>query len=298
MKCTYAITLLMSLYCLVYGQTNNPCIAFRLDDLQDYWITAGQEAIVDLFNSRKLPLTIGIISNAFGLDTAHVTHIVNASKSGYIEVASHGYNHEDFTTFAAADQVTLLSESIAQIKTYFGITVTTFVPPYNAWNADTISAMQANQITVFSSEEDLDMPPFPSGTPYHYPIGADTSYTDATWTWYYPQASSVVVSEINAQIKRDGYAAIMMHPMEFHVRGATDYGALNTTAVAMVGDVLTQMTQAGYRLTTLGGLKACIGNTPAPNGAQCQTVPDCNGYFADSCFSMSCDSGTCNCNDP
>jgi len=294
MKCIYVITILLSLYCGVYG---GPCVAFRMDDFQDYWITAGQEAIVDLFNSRKLPLTIGIISNFFGQDTAHVTHIVNATKSGYIEVASHGYNHEDFTTFSAADQQTLLSESIAQIKQITGITVSTFIPPYNAWNTDTIAAMNTNKITTFSSEEDLDMPPFPTGTPYHYPIGADTSYTDSTWTWYYPQASSVVFSEITAQIRRGGYAAVMLHPMEFHVRGATDYGALNTTAVSMVGDVLTKVTQAGYTLTTIGGLKGCIGNTPPPNGPQCQTRQDCNGYFADACFSMSCDTGICNCND-
>jgi len=277
------------------GKQHPPCVAFRLDDIQDYWITAGQEAVINVFASNHLPMTIGIIANYFGCDPDIVGFIQNiVSTQPQMEIASHGYNHEDFTTFSLNNQESLLRESIAKIHSLTNITVTTFVPPFNAWNSETVTAMTQNRITCFSSEEDLDDPP----NAMDWPIGADTSFTDPTYTMYYSQSPGIVVGEINAQINRAGYAAIMMHPMEYHIWDSSinDYGALNQSAVNMLINVVGQVRAAGYTFTTLKGLASCVGTRPTGR-PQCAVAQDCAGYFADSCIDMSCDSAVCNCND-
>jgi len=251
-------------------------------------------AVMSVFNSSQLPMTCGIIANYFGTDPQIVSFMQSMVHNPMIEIASHGYNHEDFTTFSLSNQVTLLSESLSKIKSLTGVRPTTFVPPYNAWNSHTLTAMSRNNITLFSSEEDLDDPP----TSPDWPIGADTSFTDPSFTVYYAQSADIVMGEINAQIAYAGYAAVMMHPMEYHVWDAStgDYGALNQSSVNMLIDVVGRVRAAGYTLTTLKGLPACVGTRPTGRH-QCNLPQDCTGFFADSCTSISCESNTCNCND-
>jgi hypothetical protein len=104
----------------------------------------------------------------------------------------------------------LLHNSITQIQTQTGVRVTTFIPPYNAWNSATLTAMTQNGMNLISSEEDLDVTRTDvncTRPPFHFPIGADTSFTDASYEIYYPQSPDIVYNEIVAQIARAGYAA-------------------------------------------------------------------------------------------
>ena len=50
-----------------------------------------------------------------------------------LEIASHGWNHEYFSTFSLADQTTLLSESKAKIESLYpsAAPLATFIPPFN-----------------------------------------------------------------------------------------------------------------------------------------------------------------------
>lgn len=50
-------------------------VAFRLDDIQDYWISTSQQAVMGLFQQQNLPLTIGIIGNYFGADASMVNFV-------------------------------------------------------------------------------------------------------------------------------------------------------------------------------------------------------------------------------
>jgi len=76
------------------------------------------------------------------------------------EVWNHGYNHEDFTTFTLAQQVTLLSNARLNISALLGIPpVTHFVPPFNSWNSNTLTAMAQVGYNMISSEVDQDPAP-------------------------------------------------------------------------------------------------------------------------------------------
>ena len=44
------------------------CVAFRFDDVQDYWLNDVQISYVNTFVENEIPLTVGIISDSFGND--------------------------------------------------------------------------------------------------------------------------------------------------------------------------------------------------------------------------------------
>lgn len=78
------------------------CVAFRLDDIQDYFVTKAQMAVITTFEQNNASLTVGIIGNHYGNDSAITgflqDKLVRDYDSGFsIEIANHGWNHEDFS---------------------------------------------------------------------------------------------------------------------------------------------------------------------------------------------------------
>jgi hypothetical protein len=71
------------------------CVAFRLDDIQDYYLHDVQIELMDTFERRDLDLTVGIIGNYFGDDPVMVSYIKERVKGDpRIEIANHGWNYE------------------------------------------------------------------------------------------------------------------------------------------------------------------------------------------------------------
>src|SRR5437867_5245721 len=84
------------------------CVAFRLDDIQDYFLDQAQVKVVQLFREANASLTIGVIANHIGDDGMLVSFLRDSIENGdelgnqsgpVVEVANHGWNHEDFTGF-------------------------------------------------------------------------------------------------------------------------------------------------------------------------------------------------------
>ena len=71
---------------------NSGCVAFRLDDVQDWWITEAQRRVMTIFEKNGLPLTIGIIANYYGTDRNIVDFVKTniQSKAYCLEIADHG----------------------------------------------------------------------------------------------------------------------------------------------------------------------------------------------------------------
>src|SRR5256885_9260929 len=51
-----------------YSVPSCQCVAFRLDDIQDYWLHSAQTKIIVTFQEKNASLTIGIIGNNIGQD--------------------------------------------------------------------------------------------------------------------------------------------------------------------------------------------------------------------------------------
>jgi hypothetical protein len=78
---------------------NCSCIAFRLDDIQDFYINAAQMGVISLFKQYNIPLSIGVIGNYLKSDIELISFLKsNLNVPGWpLEVTDHGWNHEDFT---------------------------------------------------------------------------------------------------------------------------------------------------------------------------------------------------------
>lgn len=101
-----ALLLIVS-FIVVPNQASNAyatckCVVFRLDDVQDYFLTEAQMKVMNLFEKENASLTIGIIGNFFGNDTRIVSFVKNETKQPQFQFANHGWNHEDFSLLSEA----------------------------------------------------------------------------------------------------------------------------------------------------------------------------------------------------
>jgi len=250
-------------------------VAFRLDDIQDNYVTQTQIDLMNVFKEGLIPLTAAIIAHDFGTDAQIVSYVKEAASNPNwnFEVANHGWVHEDFSKAGTKlKQAALFRRAIDKTITDLAGSITeikTFVAPYNAFNLNTIKAMSEVGLTVLSSELDLDL--YQVGVAdinnvYHWPIGAST--TDL------PDTKPVCAEETFAQIKHQmrtyGYASVMMHPDEFS--NHMGKGPTNATAIASLKHLIQLCVTEGYQFTTLGDLASAWAAASSTNPPSNSTV--------------------------
>jgi peptidoglycan/xylan/chitin deacetylase (PgdA/CDA1 family) len=121
-----------------------------------------QTTLLSTFRNRSLPLTIGVIANYFGQDNSILAAINSSMSQGKLEVADHGWNHEDFTKLAYAQQLSLLQQAKAKLVAKIpSATVTSFIPPLNTFNNNTLTALKTLGFKYMSSQVSYDVGPYP-----------------------------------------------------------------------------------------------------------------------------------------
>jgi len=245
---------------------NTGYVAFRLDDLQDYWLTGVQQDIMNVFKNRSLPFTGCVISNSFGTDPAIVNYVKSAVQDSAwdFEVVNHGWNHEYFSTFNLSMQTTMMKESIN--KTIADLDkliskIDVFVPPFNDFNADTLTAMKEAGFSIISAMVDTDTYPIPGPDTLgitHWPIDAST--TDLSDV--YVVTPEVTFAQIQAQMATYGYSTVMMHMPEFSMGGDD---ITNTTMISELIRLLGMVEAAGYKFTTISGMSNVWNGNAAPS---------------------------------
>jgi len=201
------------------------CVAFRLDDIQDYWLNDVQIEVMEIFDKKNLPLTIGIIGNQFGEDPKIFSYVNQSTSKNLFEIANHGWNHENFTQFDQKVQNMLMKQTNNKLLRMFGEMPSVFIPPYNEFNNDTISAMKENYITHFSSSITLSATPFPleNSSLYHFPETAYTGELAPSSTLFVPVNHKLTLSQIQQSISDYGFAVVMMHPQDFSIMENGDH---------------------------------------------------------------------------
>ena len=196
-----------------------PCVAFRLDDVQDLYHNEIQMSIIDTFREENAKLTIGIISNSFGKDSMLLNRIKNSTRgkdNSVIRVASHGWDHIDMTKTKKEDQSLMIKLSKQKIYNLLGINPLVFIPPFDLFNKDTIVALQENGMPYLSSSVKHDPPPYGSqnSVPYHFPMTVSTGYVFFNKYWY-DVSNAGIMTRIHKSIRKYGYAIILMHPQQY-----------------------------------------------------------------------------------
>ncbi|HEV8387623.1 MAG TPA: polysaccharide deacetylase family protein [Nitrososphaera sp.] len=258
--------------------TSCNCVAFRLDDIQDYYLNQPQMRIIETFEERNASLTVGVIGNYIGYDIVLVNFLKEkiGSKHFSLDVANHGWNHEDFTVFSMQEQSDLMSKSNDKIRNELGVQPSVFITPFNRMNEDTLVAMVENGLHTVSANVTEDHPPFvrnvtgPAGVEaiYHFPSEAKTGDLNADDTEWLGSSHRDTMREINDSIDKFGYAVVTMHPQEYSVREGTSFQNIADSDQLGELDLLLDSVDAeGYEIVTISEL---------PNHA---TVPEFSSYL-------------------
>jgi YVTN family beta-propeller protein len=209
--------------------TSCGCVVFRLDDVQDRWLTGAQLAVMDSFISRNQTLTAGIIMNHIGTDQFVTEKLVEGHNKGLFEFAIHGWDHEPFPQLTKSEQIKTLEMSQERMFELFGHYSDVFIPPYNDANEKTYEAAAELGIAVVSTKFVLDKHFQEKGmisqvgddkVVYHVPVTAafkDTETEEQERAIEKRRKYSIdeLTAQIDDSIQKYGYAAVMLHPQDF-----------------------------------------------------------------------------------
>lgn len=208
------------------------CVVFRMDGIQDYWITAGQLGAMNQFMVRNQSLTLGILTNDTGEDTAIVDNVRRGVESGLFELAIHGANDTDHTTLTEEQQRNSLNQSNTKIIALFGNASDIFVPPFDAFNAETMNAMRQVDMTILSANtssfNELQLggsssngsvsplsDPTQSRTVFYVP--STISFKDYFDDQYLRNSVEDIFNNVTQSIGAYGYAVVVMNPTDFMI---------------------------------------------------------------------------------
>ena len=206
------------------------CVVFRIDDIQDYWIEQAQIAAMDLFISKNLTLSVGLVIDDVGNDTVLTEKIEEGLDRNLFELALHGWDHEDFTTFDLQQQKDLLKKANEKNQILFGNKSQVFTPPYDLFNNNTLKAMNDLNISILSSSLEAEND-FNEGKDisnlkikminsnsvgdgiYHLPSTVSFfDYEDENRT---KNSLQDILNKVDDSISKYGYSVITFHPQDF-----------------------------------------------------------------------------------
>lgn len=258
---------------------NCNCIAFRLDDIQDFYLAPAQLAVISLFGEKDLPLTIGVIGGVIGTDQKLISTIkTGLASDNPIEVASHSWNNKVLSTLSKADQEDLVVKTNEKIKTVFGLQPTTFIPPENVFNNDTLSVLKNNGFTHISYDAtEIDPPPFKKSDFYHFPIMPSTADLDVATGIWHPLSNEQTVEKIEQSLFDYGYAVVMMHPYEFSAYESGFYiNKVNATKVQELQSLIEKIQLKNLKILPISSIQDYDNPLVEKHSDTKPEMPNCN----------------------
>ena len=210
------------------AHSNCDCVVFRMDNIQDYWVRAGQLAAMNQFIFRNQSVTLGMIMGSIGEDAEIINKIKQGSDSGLFKLATHGWNFSEFTKLSVEEQRNSLDNSNRKMIELFGNTSDIFAPPYEAFNADTISAMGQVDMKILSGNRssfdrlqlngNIESSTQSSSPDQSYNISyipATISFKDYSGDRYIQNSLENLFNNATQNIGAYGYAVIAIDPQHF-----------------------------------------------------------------------------------
>jgi peptidoglycan/xylan/chitin deacetylase (PgdA/CDA1 family) len=199
------------------------CVIFRFDDIRNGYLEKIQIAMMDFFISKNVSVSFGLIANQISNNSELLQKLNQGYKIGLFEIGLHGWNHEDYTLLTEEQQRLSFQKANEKIKQFFGKYPEVFIPPYNLFDNNTISAMRNSQFRILSSAIYYDEPDVlkttwgnilpPNKNLLHMPEMTDFSiYYNGTWV---KAPVRFLLSDIDYDIQTYGYSVIMVHPHSF-----------------------------------------------------------------------------------
>ncbi|MHA7647280.1 polysaccharide deacetylase family protein [Nitrosopumilus sp. S4] len=230
------------------------CISFRLDDVQDYWLSETQTKIIDLFSEKNIPLTIGVIGNVTGFDKKISDKIKEKLIEGDIEIANHSWNNDILTSKSYEIQEKYILETNKRIFEVYGVNPSVFIPPENMYDKNTINILKNNGFThLISHIKDNSLTKIDQDL-FIAPATTETGklFDRTVWTM---NDNNSIKNKIIQSINERGYAIIMMHPQEFSLSENGVYGGPNQKAIAEFGLLLDELSELNSKIVKTSDVK-------------------------------------------
>ena len=193
------------------------CVAFRFDDIQEYWLHDVQIEVLQTFRENNVPVTIGIIGNQFEGNISHYIQNVTSSENSNFEIANHGWTHENFAVLGKDQQNQLIQNTNDKIFNVTGILPETFIPPMGEINNSTLEVLQEHNFTTFSGLILTSPPPYPlviSGA-HHFPETALTAVFNGESQMFQGLPHTETLKDIQHSQEKFGFSVITLHPQDF-----------------------------------------------------------------------------------
>lgn len=147
-------------------------IVFRYDDCSARSSLAVERGLVDAFARCGAQVTIGIIpfvcagdqrdpgaQPRLPLPSAKAAFLERSAAEGHVEIALHGHRHQcwsaqvlgEFAGLPLQEQRARLREGRSELEARTQARVLTFIPPWNAYDAETLRAMEATGLRCLSA---------------------------------------------------------------------------------------------------------------------------------------------------
>ncbi|MFN3655531.1 MAG: polysaccharide deacetylase family protein, partial [Candidatus Nitrosotenuis sp.] len=232
---------------------NCNCVAFRLDNIQDFWLNDVQNTVIDIFDKNNTPLTLTVIGKYLG-DDPKVTDFLKSkldSKTSKIRLANRGWEHIDHTSFDKEKQTASILKTNEKIAKLFGVKLTIFSPPYDAFNKDTLEAMKQAKMEYFSANIANDRPPFEQDSLKHAPSTISFANLINDDPFYSGTISQKALTKIQNSIKQNGYALISLQPSDFAVKTDIFTNEIDGNKAQLLQTLLHDIESNGIQLVSL-----------------------------------------------
>ncbi|MDH3276673.1 MAG: polysaccharide deacetylase family protein [Nitrosopumilus sp.] len=193
------------------------CVAFRMDDIQNYWLLEPQLEVLETFREYNVPITIGVIGNDFEEDIVKYIRNVTNSENSNIEIANHSWAHEDFSLLDKDHQNQSIKNTNDRIFNMTGLLPKIFYPPFGVSNNSTLEVLRDHNFTIMSSTFASSPPPYPlviSGI-HHFPATALTADYVAESKMFEGLPFNETLKDIQNSQEKFGFSVVALHPQEF-----------------------------------------------------------------------------------
>lgn len=232
------------------------CVAFRLDDIQNYYLNNAQIKVIDTFQKKNASLTIGVIGNYFGDDPKLLDYVKQRVEQNNpkIEIANHGWNHEDFALYNKTEQYTLLLKTNEKTLEFLSRTPSGFITPYNSLNNDTFLALQENNLKYISANKTVDPPPYPltNVTFYRLPETALTGTLNDENTAWITYTHNQTYAYIFDSVLNYGFAVVMMHPQDYTIHDKLNFtNKVDWNQIRQLKLLIDDIRNDGFKIVTI-----------------------------------------------
>ena len=230
------------------------CVAFRLDDVQDYFLSNSQIQMMKTFGEMDAGLTIGVIGGAIGNDI-RITDMIKEQLqvNPRFEIGSHSWNNRIMTSLSLEEQEKYIKDTDEKIQELFHVKPKLFIPPENIFDTNTITNLKKYDYIYLSASSATEIPPeFVKSNFYHFDTAVSTAKLNPITGYWEQLSKDSIIESINDSLFDYGYAVVMMHPYEFSNYKGSYVNEINQTKFDELKSVISKLKSDGRILLPVG----------------------------------------------